>query len=101
MKVTPVTLLGTVEIGYETEIQRISADREDDRNGCGCSFGGRCSRRGKRNYRGRWVGYQISGQCRQSVEVRIGRAIFDCDIVAFDIASLLEALPNSTDLSII
>jgi hypothetical protein len=48
-----------------------------------------------------WVGHQLGGQLRQSVEATIGRAIFDCDIAAFDIASVLEPLPNSADQSII
>ena len=37
----------------------------------------------------------------QSVEAAIGRAIFDCNVAAFDVARLFEALSNRTDQSII
>ena len=92
---------GTVETGNETEFDRVGADHENDRNGCGCSSGGYRSRRGERNDHGHRVGHQISDQCWQSVEASIGRAIFYCDIAAFDIATVFETLPDSTDLSII
>src|SRR5262245_18936449 len=35
---------GTVEIGNETEIDRVSAHRENDWNGSGCSLGSHCRR---------------------------------------------------------
>ena len=92
---------GTVETRNETEIDRVRAGRENDRNGCGCSFGSHCSRRGEGNDRIYGTRHQIGGQCRQAVEARIGRAIFDCEIAPFDIAGILEALPNGADLSII
>src|SRR5262249_54775939 len=42
-----------------------------------------------------------SGQSRQPVEATIGRAIFDRNVTTFDIASLLQALPNGAEHSII
>src|SRR5262249_6111782 len=92
---------GTVETRNETEIDWVGAGRENDRNGRGCSFASQCSRRGKRNDCVHRVRHQIGGQCRQSVEAGIRRAIFDCDIESFDIASVLEAPANRADLSII
>src|SRR6266511_5637855 len=35
-----------VETGNDTEIDRVGADHENDRNGCSCSFGSYCSWRG-------------------------------------------------------
>ena len=96
--VTPVTL---IETGNEIEFDGIGTSRKNDRNSGGCSFGRHCSRRGERNHRCHGVGHQLGGQCRQAVEARIGRAIFDCEIAPFDIASILEPLPNGADLSII
>jgi hypothetical protein len=75
---------GTVEIGNETEIDRVSAHCENDWNGCGCSFGSYCRRRAERNDRGYGIRYQIGGHCRQPVEARIGRAIFDCEIAPLE-----------------
>src|SRR5262249_49549665 len=92
---------GTIETGYETEINRISTDRKYDRNGCGCSLGGQRSRRADHNDRGRGVGHQLGSQCRQSVEATIARAILDRDIAAFDVAGVPKTLPNSSDLSIV
>src|SRR5262249_26057877 len=74
---------------------------EYDRYGCGCSFRGQRSRRGQRNDRGRGIGRQLGSHCRQSVEATIAGAIFDRDVAPFDVADVLEALPNSSDLSII
>jgi hypothetical protein len=100
-KVTPVTLPpGTVETRNEAEIDRVSADRENDWNGCGCSFGSHSRRRSKRNDHGRWVRHQIGSYCWQPVEARIGRAIFDCEIAPLDVASVLKALTDGADLSI-
>jgi hypothetical protein len=47
------------------------------------------------------VRYQVGGHCRQSVEATIGRAIFNCEVAPFDIASVLEALSNSAEQSVI
>src|SRR5262245_61866194 len=86
---------GTVESGNDTEIDRIGADRENDRNGCGCSFGSHCRGRRESNDRGDGVRYEIAGQCRQAVEARIRGPIFDCKIAPLDIASVFEAPPNA------
>src|SRR5262245_13465586 len=47
------------------------------------------------------ISHQLGCQCRQSVELTIGRAMFDCDIAAFDIAGFLQALSDSTEPSVI
>src|SRR5262249_44941919 len=47
------------------------------------------------------IGRQLGSHCRQSVEATIAGAIFDRDVAPFDVADVLEALPNSSDLSII
>jgi len=92
---------GSIEAGNEAKIDRIGADREYDRNGCGCRLCRQRSGRGGRNDDCRQIGHQFGGKCRQAVEATIGRAIFDRDVVAFDIAGFLESLPNSANLSII
>jgi hypothetical protein len=97
--VTPVTLPpGRLRLGTRP---RSSARCENNRNGCGCSFGSHCSRRGEGNDRIYGITHQVGGQSRQPVEAGIGRAIFDCDIASFDIASVVEALPKGGYLSII
>src|SRR5262249_7930693 len=50
---------------------------------------------------GRRVSYQFGSQRRKSLKATIGRQIFDRDIAAFDIAELLEALPDRAELAII
>src|SRR5262249_34856406 len=80
---------------------RIGADREYDRNCCSCSLGCQCSRRAECKDEGDWVRHQRSGQCRWSVKTTIGRAIFDFEIAAFDIAGFPWTLPDSFKLSII
>src|SRR4029077_6534989 len=91
---------GAVETGHETDIDRIGAYREDNRNVWGCRFGGQRSRRAKCKDRGHGVSYQVGRHCRQSVEFTTSHAIFDCHIAAFDIAGFLEALPERAELSI-
>jgi len=93
---------GAVETGNETELpDRVGANHENDRNGSGCSFGCHRRLRGQRNNHGHRVGHQLSGQFRQPVEATIGRAIFDRNVATFDIASLLQALSNGAEHSII
>src|SRR5262249_13522950 len=58
---------GTVETRNETEIDRVGAGRENDRNGCGCSFASQCGRRGERDDRVHRIRHQIGGPSRQSV----------------------------------
>src|SRR5262249_10312513 len=70
-------------------------------NGPGCSFGCHHSLRAERKNHGHRVGHQLSGQSRQPVEATIGRAIFNRNVATFDIASLLQALPNGAEHSII
>src|SRR5262245_44597267 len=69
---------GAIETGNETEFDGIGASCENDRDSGGCSFGGQCSpRRGERNDNGHGVGHQLGGQCWQSVEAAISRAMLD------------------------
>src|SRR5262245_22822160 len=93
--------VGAVETGNEAKIDRIGASCEYDRNGGGCSLGCQRSRRGDRNDHARRVGHQFGRQRRQLLEATIGRKIFDRNISAFDIAGLLEALPDRPELAII
>src|SRR5262249_39668594 len=80
---------------------RVRTGHENDRNGSGCGFG--CQRGGwggRKDYAYR-VSHQLGGQCRQSIEATTRRAIFDCDVAAFDIAGVLETLPDLSDPLII
>jgi hypothetical protein len=95
-KVVPVDIAArSVKAGNETEFDRVSADREHDRSGRRCGFGGECRRRAlDRNNHGNAAANQIGGQCWQSVETTLGPAIFDRDVAALDIAGFVETSPD-------
>src|SRR5262249_31031122 len=74
---------------------RVSADREHDRNARRCGFGGKWRRRALDcNDHSHPAANQVTGQCWQSVEATLGPAIFDRDVAALDIASFVETSPD-------
>src|SRR5262249_41756014 len=92
---------GSAEAWNETEVDRIGTSHENDGSAYGCCLGRK--RRGwggPKDYR-YGIGPQSGGQCRQTIIATAGRAIFDCNVAAFDIAGLLEALPELSDPTII
>src|SRR5436190_14739830 len=91
--------LGSAETGNETQIDRVCPGCENDRGGRGRCFGGQRSRRTDSNDYRHWVINQFGCQRRQSIELTTGRAIFNCNIAAFDEAGFLEALCHRADLS--
>jgi hypothetical protein len=50
---------------------------------------------------GHGVIHELGRQCRHSVEVTIGRTVFDRNVTTFDIAGFLEPLPEGAQPSII
>src|SRR5262249_23870135 len=90
----------SVDAGNETKFDRVTANREDDRNGRRCGFG-RERRRGAldRNDRGYFAANQISRQRKQSVQLTLGPAVLHCDIAAFDVAGFVETLPDRVELA--
>jgi hypothetical protein len=84
---------GTVEAGDEAKFDRISADREDDRDRRGC---GLCSERYGVAARGDDHCYptadKICCQRRQSIELTLSPAVFDRDVVAVNVADFNDAL---------
>src|SRR5262249_15228110 len=84
------------EAGNESELDRVVRDRKHDRNGCGRRLG--CeSRSGAagRDDDGNTLANQIGRQTWQSVELVLGPAVFDRDVLAFGIACLLQSLQKS------
>jgi hypothetical protein len=80
-----------IEAGDETLPDRVGPGDEDDRHQCCC---GLSCKRGivVADNDGRLD--QVGDQRRQSLQVIFRRAIFDCNILAFDEAGFFEALPE-------
>src|SRR5262245_34236390 len=98
-KLVPVTLPpGRFKAGYQTKLDRVSADRENDRNGRRCRFG-RERRRGAldRNDYGHLAANQIGRQRRQSVQLTFRPAVLHCDVAALEIAGFVEASPDRVE----
>jgi hypothetical protein len=84
---------GPIEARDQTELDRVTAGAEDNRNGRGRGL----SRAWRNNAAGRGENgnpttHQISGQFRQSVELALRPAIFDREVLAFDIAQFAQPL---------
>src|SRR5262249_44483558 len=76
---------------------RVVVDEEDDGNRRGCGLG-RQHRNGTpgRDDHGHLPANQVTRQGRQSIQVIIGPAILDDDVLTLDKASFFEALAKST-----
>src|SRR5262249_48176991 len=87
-----------VKAGHQTKLDRVTADRENDRNGRRCSFG-RERRRSAldRNDHGYLAANQIGRQRRQSVQLTLRPAVLHCDIAALDIVGFFETLPDRVE----
>src|SRR5262249_21072101 len=81
------------EVGDKTELDRVIADSEDDRNRRGCRSGGECRRRGAgRDDHGYPAADQIGHQIRKSIVVAFGRPDLDCNVLAQNITAFTKAL---------
>jgi len=78
----------------QAELHRIDSGSEHDRNRRGCRLRGCC-----RNMVGdddaRLATNQFGGQCRQSVVLLVGPAVFDGDILAFGEPGFTKAVAES------
>src|SRR5262249_11499331 len=81
------------EAGDETKPDGIVADDKDDGDRRGCSLG-REGRNGDfgRGDHGNRSAHQFNGQRRQPIILTVGPAVFDCYVLALDMARLLQGL---------
>ena len=81
------------EAGHQSKLDGIFGDQEHDRNdggrGLGCDGWSGATMRGDERDP---LANQLGRQCRQAVELVLGPAVFDRDVLALDKARLLEAL---------
>jgi hypothetical protein len=83
----------SVQAGNEPDLNRIGASDEDNGNRTGCSLGGYrrlavCSNHGD------LAANQIGRQCRQTIIMTLGPAVFDRDVPTLGIADFSQALPK-------
>ena len=91
---TPVSIAARPgEAGDKTELDRIVADAEDDRDRRGRRLGReRRSEVPARGDHGHLTANQIGRQRRQAIVLTLRPAVFDRHVLALDIAGLLQAL---------
>jgi hypothetical protein len=71
---------------------------EDNGDRCGCLLRGECrGRRCGRNH-GDAPANQIGRKLWQSIDLTVSPAVFERNILAFDVSGLLEALPKSAQI---
>jgi hypothetical protein len=87
---------GPAKTGDEAKLDRVFADQEDDGNRRSCGLG--CGD-------GRWTRghdhrdpslHQFRRQRRQPIDLVVGPAVFDRDVLAFDQARVFQALAECT-----
>ena len=84
-----------VEAGDEAAADRVAADREDDRNRCGCGLGRQRRSVPLRDDHGHLPANQFGRQRRQPIELTLRPAVFDRDVLALD-DSRLPSGPGGT-----
>src|SRR5262249_50430616 len=85
-----------VQAGDEPGLDRVNADAEDDRNCRGRRLGCECGRTPSstaRNHADLSMN-QISRQGWESIVLAFRPTVFDCDVLALNIAGLVQALPE-------
>jgi len=89
---------GSVEARDEPGRDGVFADREDDRN-CASRLlcGARPGVAGHKQH-GHLAANQIGRERRKSIELTLGKAVFDGHVLAFDVTGFLEALQERRDL---
>src|SRR5262245_54275880 len=80
----------------QTKRDGVSADAEDNRDCCGRHFG-RLSSSGRagRSDNGDATADEVSHERRQSIDLIFAPAVYDRDVLALDIAAILEATVKS------
>src|SRR5262245_21878453 len=84
------------EAGDKTELDRIFADAEDDRDLCGRSFG--CKRSevaGWRGDNGDATTHEVSHDRRKAIELPLQPVVLHRYVLALDVAGFVEAVPKS------
>ena len=79
------------ETGDKTQLDRVSADTEDDRGRRRCSFGRERGHAAGRGDHGHTAADQISHQCRQAIELALQPVVLDRHVLAVDVAIFVEA----------
>ena len=85
-----------IEAGHEPACDRVLADNEHNGNGVGSGFG-RLHRRSVADDHLRLAAHQISRQGRKSVQLIVGPALLDGDVLTFDKPGLFETLAQLID----
>ena len=87
------------EARHQTKLDRIFANDEDDRDFRSCRLGRSRRRRpsGRSDHRS-LAANQFGHKRRQSIDLILGPAVFDCDVLALDIARVFQALAEPTQL---
>ena len=84
---------GPGEAGDKTQPHRVFTGAEDDRDRRGCRFGRECrSDASGRGDHSNLPANQVGRQRRQPIELTLGPAVFDCQVLALDKACVFEAL---------
>ena len=80
------------EAGDESKLDRVFGEDEHDGDRRGCRLGRERRSVGACDDYGDLPANQLGRQCRQSIVLTLGPAVFDRNVLALDIAGLLEAL---------
>jgi hypothetical protein len=83
-----------VETGDEPGLDRVNTDNKDDWDRRGRRFSGECRRAADGRYYGHLTTNQIGRQARQSIVLALRPTVFDRDVLALDVASFVETLPE-------
>ena len=80
------------QAGDKTEPDRVVADDEDDGDRRGCRLGRRRRSNAGGSDHGNLPTHQLACQLGESIELIVGRSMLDRQVLAFDVADLLQAL---------
>src|SRR5262249_31808815 len=81
--------------GDETQPDRVFPDNEDDGDCCGRRLSCQPRTSIERRDHGDLSANQFGRQRRQSIDLIVSPAVFDCYVLTLDIAGILQALPKS------
>src|SRR5262249_12813364 len=84
------------EARNETDADRVITGHEDNGDGRRCRFDREYGRRSGRSDHGNLAANEIGGQFRQSINLILGPAVYDCHVLALDVAALFQALAKFT-----
>jgi hypothetical protein len=85
----------SVKAANQTKLLRIGANREDNGYRRGCAFCGKCWLAIANSYDQRdAAAHEVGGQSRQAIVLVVGPPEFKCNIPAFDIPGISQALAD-------